>query len=81
MLPQQLKKLADKADKCRKDVGATKEKYESMLGDLNNQNAKYMEDMEEVFKRSQDMEEKRLKFFKEMLFGIHHSLNLSDKPA
>lgn len=77
----QLKKLQDKADKCRKDVQSTKEKYEGTLGELNSYNAKYMEDMEEVFRRSQDMEEKRLKFFKEMLFGIHHSLDLSAKPA
>jgi len=74
----QLKKLQDKVEKCKKDVEMTQEKYRMALNDLNGYNAKYMEDMSEVFQKSQEYEHKRLKFFKEMLFGIHKSLNLSD---
>lgn len=46
-LPQ-LKKIQEKADKCRRDVEIAKEKYEATLNDLNAYNAKYMEDMTEV---------------------------------
>ncbi|ELT91899.1 hypothetical protein CAPTEDRAFT_20646 [Capitella teleta] len=73
----QLKKVQEKADKCRRDVEATKEKYEATLNDLNAYNAKYMEDMTEVFNKSQEWEEKRLRFIKEMLYGIHSCLDLS----
>lgn len=39
-----------------------------------------MEDMTVVFDKCQEFEEKRLDFFKEMLFGIHGCLNISTDP-
>ena len=47
-LCKQLKKIQEKADKCRRDVETAKDKYEATLNDLNAYNAKYMEDMTEV---------------------------------
>ena len=44
----QLKKLQEKAEKCRRDVEVSKDKYEAALNDINSYNAKYMEDMTEV---------------------------------
>jgi hypothetical protein len=91
----QLKKVQEKADKCRRDVETTKEKYDATLNDLNAYNAKYIEDMSEVctkytmccaamylcrgqvYNKSQEWEEKRLHFMKEMLYGIHTCLDLS----
>lgn len=43
-------------------------------------NSRYIEDMETVFERCQEFEEKRLKFFKEILFTIHNCLNLTNMP-
>ena len=73
----QLRKLQDKTEKCKRDVIKTKELYENSLDDLNNYNAKYMEEMTEVFNRTQEFEGRRMKFFKEMLFGIHQCLDLA----
>lgn len=72
-----VKKLQDRVTKCKDDVQKTKEKYEQALQEINDFNAKYMEDMTDVFDKCQIFEEKRLNFFKEMLFGIHGCLNIS----
>lgn len=50
------------------------------LQELNQYNPKYNEDMTHVFEKCQEMENKRLKFFKEMLFGIHKCLDVSKDP-
>ncbi|CAH1787193.1 unnamed protein product [Owenia fusiformis] len=78
--PDHLKKIQDKAEKARRDVESTHSKYEAALNDINSYNAKYMEDMTEVFDKCQEFEEKRLIFFKEMLFGIHKCLDISSNP-
>ena len=44
----QLRKMSDRVEKNRKDVEATRTKYEAALSDLNSYNAKYMEDMTDV---------------------------------
>ena len=63
-----VKKLQDKVDKCRKEVDATRERYEQSLSELNSYNAKYIEDMTDVFERTQDFERRRLVFLKKMLY-------------
>ena len=73
----QMKKIQDKAEKCHREVETTQQKYEGALSDLNNYNPKYMEDMSLVFQKSDQNEEKRLVFFKEMLFGVHKCLDTS----
>lgn len=45
----QLKKIQEKLKKCQADVEATRDKYEASLNDLNSYNAKYIEDMNEVY--------------------------------
>ena len=72
-----MKKFQEKLEKCRKDVEVTKEKYEQSLMELNSYNAKYVEDMTEVFNRTQEFEENRLSFFKKFLFDMHACLDLS----
>ncbi|RWS10451.1 hypothetical protein B4U79_11057 [Dinothrombium tinctorium] len=79
--PDQVKKLQDRVAKCKEEVQKTKEKYEQALREINDMNAKYMEDMTFVFEKCQEFEEKRLNFFKEMLFTIHRCLNLSADPV
>ncbi|CAL1538277.1 unnamed protein product [Lymnaea stagnalis] len=77
MSPDQLKKLQDKLRKCQQEVESTREKYNAAVSDLNSYNAKYMEDMTEVYKRCQEFEQKRIEFFKKTLFQLHACLDLS----
>lgn len=66
--------------KCKDEVQKTKEKYEQALKEINEYNAKYIEDMTVVFDKCQEFEHKRLEFFKKMLFAIHDCLNISANP-
>lgn len=75
-----MKKLQDRAQKAKDDVQKTREKYEQALKDLNGYNSKYIEEMTDVFNKCQESEDKRLKFFKEILFSIHTCLNISNSP-
>ncbi|KAK3103052.1 hypothetical protein FSP39_016086 [Pinctada imbricata] len=78
--PDQLKKIQEKLRKCQQDVEATRQKYEASLNDLNSYNAKYMEDMHEVFSKCQDFEKRRLQFFRSTLFDFHQCVDLSCNP-
>ena len=44
----QLKKLQDRVSKCKDEVNKSREKYQVALQDINNYNAKYMEEMTNV---------------------------------
>lgn len=78
--PDQVKKLQDRVQRCKEEVQRTRERYEAALQEINEYNAKYMEDMTVVFDKCQEFEQRRLHFFKEMLFGIHACLNISTDP-
>ncbi|KAK7098885.1 protein kinase C and casein kinase substrate in neurons protein 1-like isoform X2 [Littorina saxatilis] len=78
--PDSLKKLQEKLRKCQQEVDATREKYQACLNDLNGYNAKYIEDMTEVYSKCQDFERKRIDFFKKTLFDMHRCLDLSTDP-
>ncbi|XP_074659845.1 protein kinase C and casein kinase substrate in neurons protein 1-like isoform X1 [Tubulanus polymorphus] len=75
---EQVKKIDEKVNKCDRDVDATQDKYKASLEDLKAYNPKYIEDMTDVYEKCQEMESKRLQFFKEMLFGIHSCVTISD---
>nr|XP_020664291.1 protein kinase C and casein kinase substrate in neurons protein 2 isoform X3 [Pogona vitticeps] len=75
--PEQLKKLQDKVEKSKQDVLKTKEKYEKSLKDLDSATPQYMENMEQVFEQCQQFEEKRLRFFREVLLEVQKHLDLS----
>nr|XP_048681608.1 protein kinase C and casein kinase substrate in neurons protein 2 isoform X2 [Caretta caretta] len=76
--PEQLKKLQDKVEKSKQDVLKTKEKYEKSLKDLDYVTPQYMENMEQVFEQCQQFEEKRLRFFREVLLEVQKHLDLSN---
>ncbi|XP_058803545.1 protein kinase C and casein kinase substrate in neurons protein 1 isoform X2 [Phymastichus coffea] len=76
-----VKKMQDRVQKTKEEVQKAKEKYESALQEINQYNPKYMEDMTQVFEKCQEMEAQRLQFFKEVLFGIHKCLNISQDPV
>ncbi|CAI9729814.1 Hypothetical predicted protein [Octopus vulgaris] len=73
----QVKKLGEKLTKCKGEVEASRDKYKAALHDLNSYNPKYIEEMTFVFNECQEMERRRLTFFKQMLFEIHQCLDLS----
>ncbi|XP_070524638.1 protein kinase C and casein kinase substrate in neurons protein 1 isoform X4 [Cardiocondyla obscurior] len=76
-----VKKMQDRVQKTKEEVQKAKEKYEASLQEINQYNPKYMEDMTQVFEKCQEMEAQRLQFFKEVLFGIHKCLNISQDPV
>lgn len=73
--------MQDRVQKTKEEVQKAKEKYEAALQEINQYNPKYMEDMSQVFDKCQEMEAQRLQFFKEVLFGIHKCLNISQDPV
>jgi len=72
---RQVKKMTEKVERCRRDVESTRNGYTTSLNELNAYNAKYMEDMNEVFARTQDFEARRLMFFKKLLYDYHACLD------
>ncbi|XP_017768647.1 PREDICTED: protein kinase C and casein kinase substrate in neurons protein 1 isoform X2 [Nicrophorus vespilloides] len=78
--PDQIKKMQDRTQKTKEETLKSKEKYELALGEINNYNPKYVEDMKVVFEKCQDMEGLRLEFIKESLFDIHKCLNIYQDP-
>ncbi|KAK7864183.1 hypothetical protein R5R35_004097 [Gryllus longicercus] len=79
--PDQVKKMQDRVQKSKEEVQKAKEKYEAALDEINAYNPKYMEDMTVVFEKCQEVEAQRLHFFKEIMFGIHKCLNVSQDPV
>lgn len=76
-----MKKLQERSEKCRKDVETARVVYKQSLEELNAYNARYVTDMTEVFKKTQEFEEKRLKFFKKFLYNYHSSVDISQRKT
>uniref|UniRef100_A0A2K6JMN2 Protein kinase C and casein kinase substrate in neurons 2 n=1 Tax=Rhinopithecus bieti TaxID=61621 RepID=A0A2K6JMN2_RHIBE len=70
--PEQLNEI------CKQDVLKTKDKYEKSLKELDQGTPQYMENMEQVFEQCQQFEEKRLRFFREVLLEVQKHLDLSN---
>ncbi|XP_041636377.1 protein kinase C and casein kinase substrate in neurons protein 2 isoform X3 [Cheilinus undulatus] len=75
--PEAQKKLQEKVEKCQQEVQKTKEKYEKSLEELDKVTPQYMENMEQVFEQWQQFEDKRIRFFKELLLEVKQHLDLS----
>ncbi|XP_053696108.1 protein kinase C and casein kinase substrate in neurons protein 1 isoform X1 [Sabethes cyaneus] len=77
----QMKKMQDRTSRTKEEVNKCRERYEASLQEINKYNAIYIEDMTSVFAKCQEMEETRLRFFKNVLFSIHKCLNISEDPS
>ncbi|XP_053200165.1 protein kinase C and casein kinase substrate in neurons protein 2 isoform X1 [Scomber japonicus] len=75
--PDTQKKLQEKVEKCQQEVQKTKEKYEKSLEELDKLTPQYMENMEQVFEQWQQFEDKRIRFFRELLLEVKQHLDLS----
>ena len=75
-----MKKLQDRVSKCKEEVNKCREKYQVALQDINSYNAKYMEEMTNVFEECQRKEAQRLQEFKDILFAVQKCLNISEDP-
>lgn len=75
--PDAQKKLQEKLEKCQQEAQKTKERYEKSLEELDKLTPQYMENMEQVFEQSQQFEDKRIRFFKELLLEVKQHLDLS----
>ena len=73
--------MSEKMERCRKEVGTGRERYEQSLAELNAYNAKYMEDMTQVFQRTQDFEHRRLTFIKKILYDMLACVDLTQYKA
>ncbi|XP_055299778.1 protein kinase C and casein kinase substrate in neurons protein 2 isoform X2 [Sitodiplosis mosellana] len=77
----QIKKMQDRVQKTKDEVQKCREKYEQALQEINKYNPIYIEDMTSVFVKCQEMEQTRLCFFKNVLFSIHKTLNVTQDPT
>ncbi|XP_061768137.1 protein kinase C and casein kinase substrate in neurons protein 2 isoform X4 [Nerophis ophidion] len=75
--PEAQKKLQEKVEKCQQESHKTKERYEKSLEELDKLTPQYMENMEQVFEQWQQFEDKRIRFFKELLLEVKQHLDLS----
>ncbi|XP_028285556.1 protein kinase C and casein kinase substrate in neurons protein 2 isoform X2 [Parambassis ranga] len=75
--PDAQKKLQEKVEKCQQEVQKTKERYEKSLDELDKLTPQYMENMEQVFEQWQQFEDKRIRFFRELLLEVKQHLDLS----
>lgn len=63
---EQRRKLADKADVARREVGFAKTKYQQAVNEAIEQRPHYESAMKQVFERTQAFERNRLNFFRQI---------------
>ena len=72
-----MRKAQERTEKCQKETEAAQQRYNRALLDLDTSNGKYMEDMIDVYDRTQTFERRRLEFMKSILLELHNSLDYS----
>ncbi|CAG7786165.1 unnamed protein product [Allacma fusca] len=75
----EVSKIRDRAAKITEEVVKSREIYEDAIAEIAKYNPKYTQEMKEVFDSCQEMEAKRLKFFKQTMLNIQSCVNISGK--
>eukprot|EP00794_Sanderia_malayensis_P018151 gene18151-19962_t len=75
--PEKRKKLEDTVSKQETNVARAKKKYKEKLQRLDPLTISYETEMKKVFNKSQQMEQKKLDFFKHILLEFHKCVNIT----
>ncbi|KAG8433952.1 hypothetical protein GDO86_012349 [Hymenochirus boettgeri] len=75
------KKLTEEHEKFTQDKEKVRQRYEKSLQELNKYNPKYMEEMETVFDQSQQQEQKKILFLKQVLQSVHKHLDITNNES
>ena len=75
----QKKKFEDKVEKHKKECEITKAKYKQALEELNAYNSRYIEDMNNVYKKCDSFEKERMEFFTDQFVKLQSHLNIYEK--
>ncbi|XP_069764983.1 protein kinase C and casein kinase substrate in neurons protein 1 [Narcine bancroftii] len=75
---QQLQRLREKRSQEAEKV---KQRYIKAIEDLNKYNPKYMEEMEMVFAQSQQLDQKRTVFLRQVFLSIHRHLDVTKNES
>ncbi|XP_041033999.1 protein kinase C and casein kinase substrate in neurons protein 3 isoform X1 [Carcharodon carcharias] len=75
------RKLQGEREKCNQEAEKVKQRYTKTIEDLNKYNPKYMEEMEMVFDQSQQLEQKRIIFLKQIFLSIHRHLDVTNNES
>lgn len=72
--------MHDRVEKTKEEVRKSLEKYKQSLAEIDKYNQTYIDDMTAVFDKCQEAEKTRLLFFKDILFAIHSTLDITKDP-
>lgn len=76
----QIIKLEERVRKTKDEVVKCDRKYKQAQQLINKYKPVYIEDMALAFAKCQEMEEKRLRFFKKVFFSLQKTLNVTQDP-
>ncbi len=73
---EQRAKLEQRAEKAKDEQAKAKEKYKESVIQMNLYQPRYVENMEEAFARTQNFEQERMLFFKQVFLECHEVLQI-----
>ncbi|XP_028669452.1 protein kinase C and casein kinase substrate in neurons protein 3 isoform X1 [Erpetoichthys calabaricus] len=75
------KKIQEEREHCSQESLKMRARYEKVLEDVSRYAPRYMEEMETVFEKSQEMEQKRISFLKQAFLSIHSHLDVTTNES